>query len=268
MSTRNAGSALRRFYILFGVVGVVGIGVLGYSLGRGPREAIPTMPVGSSGGGAQGAEPAEPRDAEGGGGQGGAATMPVPLENAGDFTRLQELAAPIARGSPGAPATILVFNHFLCPVCSWFSLRVRPQLEASLVETGQARLLVYDFPLSPGVGQFLAARAARCAADQGRYWEYHDWLYRMQLTWEGHPDKLAVFQQYAKRLGLDAEQFRGCLNSDRHAVAVSASMAMARLLGLSFVPSVLVESPGGGSRILPSSDFETIRAAVQGTRGG
>ena len=236
MSKGNAGGGLRRFYIIFAIVALMGIAVLGYAVGR---KAL-----------------------------GRAATMPVDLEGTTDLRRLTELAVPISNGNPDAPATIIVFGDFLCNHCAAFSLRIRPLVESTFVETGQARLLFYDFPLNPETGTFLAARAARCAGDQGRYWEYHDQLYRAQITWGVQRDKVAVFREYADQLGLDAGDFRSCLNSDRHAAEVSANREMANALGLGGTPSVLVGSGSGMSRRLPDYAFETIRDAVQAILGG
>jgi protein-disulfide isomerase len=236
MSHGNAGGGLRRFYILFGVLAVIGIAVLGYSVGSGAT--------------------------------GRAATMPVDLEGTSDLRRLTELAVPITTGNADAPVTIIVFGDFLCNHCAAFSLRIRPQVESAFVETGQAKLLFYDFPLNPETGTFLAARAARCAGDQGRYWEYHDQLYRTQITWGGQREKLGILQDYAEELGLDGVEFRSCLNSDRHAAEVSANREMAHALGLGGTPSVLVGSGGGMSRRLPDYAFESIRDAVQAILGG
>ena len=171
MSNGTPGGNLRGFYILFAIVAVIGIGAVGYSI---VSKAMGT-----------------------------AAMEPVDLgEVQEDMRLLTEMAVPVTKGDENAPVTILVFGDFYCNHCSAFSLRERPRVEAEYVETGKARLVFYDFVLDPRpeAGTFLAARAARCAQDQGRYWEYHDRLYRSQLTWGMESDKLGTFQEYAEAL--------------------------------------------------------------------
>jgi protein-disulfide isomerase len=234
MSKGKAGGNLRGFYILFAIVAVVGIGAVGYSVGS---KAL-----------------------------GHAAMEPVDLAGVqGDMRLLMEMAVPVTKGEESAPVTILVFGDFYCNHCAAFSLRERPRVESEYIETGKARLVFYDFVLDPRpqAGTFLAARAARCAGDQGRYWEYHERLYRSQITWGMESDKLGVFREYGEALGLDNDEFRACLNSDRHAQEVSANTELAKALGLDGTPAVLVGTEGGMNRRLPDYYFETIQEAVE-----
>ena len=239
MSNGKAGGNLRNFYVIFAIVAVIGIGAVGYSVASKAR--------------------------------GTAALEPVDLAGVQEDMRLlMEMAVPVTKGEENAPVTIIVFGDFLCNHCSAFSLRERPRVEAEYVETGKARLVFYDFVLDPRpqAGTFLAARAARCAGDQGQYWEYHDRLYRSQLTWGMESDKLEVFQEYGEALGLDRGAFRACLNSDRHAQEVSANRELAQALGLDGTPAVLVGTEGGMNRRLPDYYFETIQDAVEAILGG
>jgi protein-disulfide isomerase len=234
MSNGKTGGNLRGFYILFAIVAVIGIGAVGYSVGS---KALSS-----------------------------AAMEPVDLAGVGDDMRLlMEMAVPVTKGEESAPVTILVFGDFYCNHCAAFSLRERPRVESEYVETGKARLVFYDYVLDPRpeAGTFLAARAARCAGDQGRYWEYHDRLYRSQLTWGQESDKLGIFREYGEALGLNGDEFRGCLNSDRHAQEVSANRELAHALGLEGTPAILVGREGGMNRRLPNYSFETIQEAVE-----
>jgi protein-disulfide isomerase len=239
MSKEKAKGNLKGFYILFAVVGLIGIGAVGYSVGS---KALST-----------------------------AAMQPVDLEGVKDNDRLLvELAVPITQGDENAPVTIAVFEDYFCSHCAMFSLRERPRLEAEYVETGKARIKLFDFVLDPRpeAGTFLAARAARCADDQGRFWDYHERLYRSQMSWGAETDKLGVFQQYAEDLGLDADAFGTCINSDRHAREISANIELAHALGLGGTPAVLVGKEGGMSRQVPNYAFETIKEAVDEILGG
>ena len=239
MSEGKTGGSLRSFYIVFAIVGIIGIGAVGFSVGS---KALGT-----------------------------AAMEPVDLSGVeGDMRALTELAVPMTLGDESAPVTIVVFGDFFCNHCASFSLRERPRLVEEYVETGKARLIFYDFVLDPRpeAGTFLAARAARCAGDQGRYWEYHDRLYRSQVTWGLARDRLSIFQDYSAELGLDGGEFDTCLNSDRHAREVTANRQLAQELGLDGTPAILVGTEGGMSRRVGNYLFEGIKEAVDQVLGG
>ena len=239
MSTENKGSNLKAFYIVFIAVALIGLGTLGYNLGS---RAL-----------------------------GGAAMEPVDLEGVrDDMVALRDLAVPVTKGPEDAPVTIIVFGDYYCNHCAAFSLRERPRVEEKYVDTGQARLVFYDFVLDPRpeAGTFLAARAARCAANQDRFWDYHDRLYRSQLTWGQETDKLGIFEDYGEEIGLDGDAFKACLNSDQYAEEVSANRELAQALGLGGTPMVMVGTQGGMSRRLPDYSFETIEQAVDEILGG
>jgi len=236
MSKGNAGGGLRRFYIIFAVVAVVGLGAVGYSVGS---KAM-----------------------------GGAVSEPVDIEGLDDMRLLTEMAVPVTMGEEDAPATIIVFEDYLCTHCSAFSLQIKPLVEEAFIQTGKARLVYYDYPLNPQLGSFLAARAARCAGDQDHFWDFHLRLMRNQRSWGREQNKIPVFEDYAEELGMDRGEFSRCLNSDRHAEEVTANRELARALGLPGTPSILVGTGSGMSRHLPDYSFETIQAAIESIEGG
>ncbi len=231
MRKNESESSLKPFYIVLGVVALVGLGAVGYSVGGHVR--------------------------------GKPATVPVSVPGANDPARLAEMAKGITRGSAGAPVTILVFEDYTCPHCAEFTIHVEPEIVQKLVETGKAKLIFHDFPLRPETGSFLAARAARCANDQGKFWAYQTVLFRTQSTWMGAPDKEPALVRAAHGVGLDIGAFRSCLDSDRHAADVSEDLQLAKALGLDGTPSVLVGSAKGMERQLSDFSFSGVRKAVE-----
>ena len=222
MSDGKAGGNLRGFYIVFGVVAVIGLGTLGYNVGS---KAMGT-----------------------------AAMEPVDLDGVREDMRLlRDMAVPVVKGDSDAPVTIIVFGDYLCNHCAAFSLRERPRVEAELVETGKARLVFYDFVLDPRpeTGTFLAARAARCAGDQDRFWEYHDRLYRSQVTWGMDSNKLRVFRGLRRSAGPGWPGVPRMPEQRSVCSEVSANWELAQALGLGGTPAVLVGMEGGMSRNLP-----------------
>lgn len=217
-------------YYLLGAVGVIGVGVVAYSVGATAFSS--------------------------------AATEPVELDIA-DTEELVALAQGASMGDPDAPATIVEFGDFQCPGCGSFAMSVKPQIESALVQTGQAEFVFYDFPLvSIHPNAFLAARASRCAADQGSYWEYHQELFRNQSRWSSATMPTSAFEDYAAGVGMDEGAFSECLNSDRHAELVSANMELGSRMGVSGTPTVLI-NVDGQTRRLSQFDFQSIQEAME-----
>lgn len=197
-------------------------------------------------------------------GGGDVALEPVEMEGLEDNERVVELAEGMVLGDPDAPITIAEFGDFQCPGCGQFAGMVKPQLQMSYLSEGQVKFVYYDYPLvSIHPHAFLAARASRCAADQDRYWEYHDALFRNQATWARSSNPpLGLFEDYATQLGLDEGAFSSCLRSDRHAEAVTANLQLGNLLGVSGTPTVMISGGDGGARRLGDNSFQGIQAVV------
>lgn len=227
---REGGSDMKRLYIILAAVAVVGIGAVGYSVGSG---------------------------------SGGAVSEPIALEGLEDLNRLVELAQGVTKGDPSATVTIIEFGDYQCPACQQFATMVKPQMELALIESGKAKFVFYDWPIIEAHQHaFLAARAARCAGDQDKFWEYHDNLYRNQPRWSTSTDAEGTFIGYAGDLQLDRGAFESCLRSDRHADVVTANMELGMQLGVRGTPTIIVEQ-GGVPRNILNWDFESLNAYVE-----
>jgi protein-disulfide isomerase len=226
---------MKKFYFLFGAVAAIGIGVVGFN-------------VGSSMFGATVSEPIE-------------------LDLSND-EELVALAQGMTSGPEDAPVTIVEFGDYQCPGCASFALSVKPEIERVLVGSGQVKLVYYDFPLiSIGhTNAFLAARASRCAAEQDRYWDYHDALFRNQARWAGSQSPGRLFENYADDLDLDGGAFDACLNSDKYADVVTANMQLGRRMGVGGTPTVLINA-NGQTRLLNNYDFRSIQSAIETMTG-
>lgn len=221
--------------VVIGLIVVAVIGIVGYQ-------------VGASGGG-------------------GAALEPIPLDGIENDTVLANLAQPVTMGSPDAPVTIIEFGDYQCPGCMNFNQTVKPQIDLALIESGEAKFSYYDYPLSMHPWAFLAARAARCADDQGEYWSYHDALFVNQSRWSpsGVPP-VGDFEDYAADVGMNRGQFSDCLRSDRHADVVTANLNLAMRLGVGSTPTVMVTIAGGPARQVAEPSFLSIQSAIASLR--
>lgn len=237
-AARETQSDMKKFYYLFGAVAVLGIGVVGYNVGSSVLSS--------------------------------AATAPIELDLSDDEA-LVALAQGVTLGDDQAPVTVVEFGDYQCPGCGAFALSVKPQLEGTMVASGQVKFVFYDFPLiSIHPNAFLAARAARCSDDQGRYWEYHETLFRNQARWAAATMPASAFEDYAEEVGMDGGDFSACLNSDKYADVVTANMQLGSRMGVSGTPTIMVNA-NGDLRRLNANDFQSISAAVEqmtGSEGG
>lgn len=227
----NAGSGLKRFYVLLGVVAAVGLGAVGY---------VVTV-----------------------GGSRGPTSAPLDLEGLDDPEALVAMARGVTKGDPNAGITILEFGDYQCPGCGQFARDFKPAIELELIGTGRAKFVFHDYPLvNAHPHAFLAARAARCAEDQGMFWEYHDHLFREQAYWSPMTEPVDMFEGYAEELGLDRGNFAGCLNSDRHADVVTANLRLAEMVGVPRTPTILVNVGGTATREANGWDVASIEETI------
>ena len=225
------GKSNRGLYTVLGVLGVVAVAALGYSLLRA--------------------------------GSGGAATQPVDIGNVTEPARLFEMAAGIPLGNENAPVRVITFIDFQCPGCAAFARSIEPLLRQQYVDTGLVQLVYYDYPIPSIHPQaFVAARAARCANEQNRFWDFHDVLLARQMAWSGSGTAINMFGDYAAELGLDRAAFDACLRSDRFAQTVSASMELGRQLNVQGTPTVFVNN-----RVANVGTWDDLRALIDAEIG-
>jgi len=199
----------------------------------------------------------------GGGALGQTATGPIEVEGLDDPGRLVELAQGMVLGDPNAPVTIYEFGDYQCPSCGMFAAQIKPLIESAYVSDGRAKFVFYDFPLvSIHPNAFLAARASRCAADQGAYWEYHRKLFDEQPNWSASSSPVGLFVRYAEAVEIEADDFESCVKSDRHAAVVTAQMRLGEALGVGGTPTVMVSKGEGSANRLADASFPFIQEAV------
>lgn len=138
-----------------------------------------------------------------------------------------------AQGPKDAPVTIIEFSDFQCPYCSRVVATLK---EVVRLYPKQVRLAYRDFPIAnlhPKAAK--AHEAARCAGEQGKFWEYHDRLFESQAQ-----ATVADFKRFAEQLKLDRNSFTACLDSDRYAAAVQADVQEGTRLGITGTPTFFI----------------------------
>jgi protein-disulfide isomerase len=140
---------------------------------------------------------------------------------------------PLVMGSKDAKLVLVEFSDFQCPFCRRHLLQTMPSLKKDYIDTGKIRYVFRDYPIAQihpaSAGGHLAAR---CAADQDKYWAYHDRLF-------GAPKDMGreALTAHAKALEMDLDAFGKCLTDAKHANAVRADMAEGEKLGVRGTPT-------------------------------
>ena len=154
------------------------------------------------------------------------------------------------KGSEKARVTIVKFEDFHCPFCK----QAQPTLNELLSRyNGQVRLVHKDLPLEslhPQARQ--AAEAARCAYEQGKFWEYHDTLYANSP--KASADDL---KSYGKEVGLNVDSFDRCFASGKYKAVVQKDLNEGAQLGLTGTPTFFINGREISGN-LPLKAFEAI----------
>ena len=146
-----------------------------------------------------------------------------------------------SRGKADAPVTVTEYADFQCPACGAFSTTIEAGIVKDYVDTGKVRFVYHDFPLPQHANAVPAAEAARCAADQGAFWPYHDVLYAKQADWENSQQPLALFASYAEQLKLDRGAFETCFNNHTHQATINQLYQDSSNGGVNQTPTFVID---------------------------
>ena len=156
-------------------------------------------------------------------------------------------------GSASAPITIIEFSDFQCSFCRKFWAETLPKLKEAYINTGKAQFSYRHFAIL-GKHSEQAALASECAAEQRKFWEYHDQLFKNQGGLAFTESRL---KQYARDIGLDVGVFGTCLETGKYRQKVERETEAAANLGGRGTPLFIVnQRPLVGAQ--PYSVFQKI----------
>ncbi len=155
-------------------------------------------------------------------------------------------------GAKDAPVTVIMFSDYQCPYCrKWYVETFKPLMEAY---PGKVRFVYKDFPLSsihPEASP--AALAARCAGEQGKYWEFQDLLFTDPAGLSS-----AAYTQYAGALSLDSAKFDECLSTKRYEKVIEADYQAAAAIGVQSTPMFFIN----GVPILGAESIDAFKEII------
>ncbi|HEY81156.1 MAG TPA: DsbA family protein [Caldilineae bacterium] len=164
-------------------------------------------------------------------------------------------------GDPNAPVLVETYEDFLCSHCADFTFELGPVL-MELVKDGTVRW-EYKYRVIGGADSYNANLAAECAADQGKFWEYHEELFR-RIADQG---KIAVFpknlKKLAERMGLNGDQFNACLDKKEHLKEIQKIDQLAAARGVNGTPTIFINGQRYDGPRTPDAFRAAIAAAAQ-----
>jgi protein-disulfide isomerase len=153
-------------------------------------------------------------------------------------------------GPTSAPVTIVEFSDFQCPYCRQAQSTLK-QLMAAY--EGKIKLVFRDFPLRNIHPQAQkAAEAAQCAAEQQKFWPYHDRLFASTSL------QMDDLKKFAQELELNMEQFTSCLDSSKPAAGIDADIQAGQQAGVNATPTFFVN----GSPLSGAASYERFKELV------
>ena len=171
---------------------------------------------------------------------------------------ISEVVGSPALGSSNPVVTIIEFSDFQCPFCA----SVQPALKQILREYGSKVKLVFkNLPLESHRNSISAARAAYCAGQQDRFWQFHDALFASRNFVS------ESFKTIAQGLGLGVEKFQSCINSPESLNAITKDIEIARRFGIESTPSFVINGTVVSGAISFSEFQNLIKLELQRSSG-
>lgn len=163
-----------------------------------------------------------------------------------------------ALGSPQARVTIDEFGDFQCPYCGEFVRETEPRIVASYVATGKVRIVWHTVAFI-GPESILAARAAWCAQQRGKFWDYFALLYQHQDGENTGTFNTARLERWAGDAGMDRGAFGECLAGPQSVAGLEAGRREAERSGVTGTPTFFVN----GKKAIGALTFAQMSALIE-----
>jgi len=155
-------------------------------------------------------------------------------------------------GDKNAPLTMVEFTDYQCPFCRQFHLTAYVDLKKNYIDTGKLRFYSRDLPLDFHANAMRAAEAARCAIEQGKFWQLRDIM-------GADPDKLEIANlvEDASGLKMNVAAFRSCVESEKYKTSIQTDVMEAMKIGATGTPTFVV-----GKSTADGVDGEVVLGAM------
>ena len=159
-------------------------------------------------------------------------------------TQPDSMDGAVTRGSKQAQLAVIEYSEFKCPYCGAFARDTWPSLKTKYVDSGKVLVAFRHFPLD-SLHPFArpAAQAAECVGRQGKFWEFHDLLFRDQKGLDA-----TMVDSYVAATGVDRKGYEACLKTA--AAKVQADVVSGESLGVTGTPTFFIGLVEPDGRVL------------------
>jgi protein-disulfide isomerase len=168
----------------------------------------------------------------------------------------------VNRGSDSANVTVIEFADYQCPVCKTFFDQTEPQLLQNYVNTSKTKFYFVDFAFL-GQDSFTLAQGSWCANEQGKYYDYYDYIFSNQGTensgWATQ-DKVKTFASQIS--GLNVTQFDSCLDSNKYLSRVQDEANLAQTYGVSATPTFFIGKLGNFTKLVGNQPYSVFQQTI------
>jgi protein-disulfide isomerase len=185
-----------------------------------------------------------------------------PQEEAPTRAKITDLSGVSMLGSKTAPLTIVEYTDYQCPFCQRFHVTAFGELKKAYIDTGKVRFFSKDMPLDFHPNAMRAAMAARCAGEQGKFWELRD-------TMGANPNSLDLehIVGFAADLKMDTAALRTCIDSGKFKERVQNDVLEAMKIGATGTPTFIVGKSVGegvdGELVVGAMPFQMFDAKLK-----
>ncbi|MBT3864433.1 DsbA family protein [Candidatus Peregrinibacteria bacterium] len=175
-----------------------------------------------------------------------------------DITQKQTPEGYYYLGAEDAPVVIAEHSDYQCPYCQAYFYNTFKQVVSQLIPQDNVKYIMKDYPIEGHTRAKPAVYAARCAGEQGKYWEMHEQLFTFQNQWGYSGNVEETFMEYAAGLELDTDAFEVCLTSEKYEDYIDNALDEAASKGISGTPTFTFNE----YVMVGVQSYETIEAAV------
>jgi protein-disulfide isomerase len=156
-------------------------------------------------------------------------------------------------GDPNAPVTIIEYSDYQCPFCKRFFDESEAILRKEYIETGKVKMIYRDFPLPGHPYAMPSAEAANCAKDQGKFWAYHDLIFKNQ-------NNLATidYLKLAEELKMNVQEFKNCLDSKKYTKKIQNDYNLGSSIGVNGTPTFFIN----GKQVVGAQPYSAFKDVI------
>lgn len=152
-------------------------------------------------------------------------------------------------GDPTASVTVIDFSDFQCYLCARYVKATEPLINQTYIQSGKVALIFKHLP-NRGFDSMGASLAAQCTNDQGKFWQFHQLLYKNQKPIDSGWVSNDNLKELASQIeGLNIQQFEACFKSEKYKDLIESDLAFASSFGFQDTPSFVIVNSKDGSNL-------------------